>query len=128
MDEDLVLGFVNFVGMEDDGRYRYEFIFTDNIDEFWGEDFEYKPCSMINHLMPYEQYKTKTCVVKSHIKFDLVQNNSCFGMQDCLDGCIAVCWYLNDEDRNDYLYFMAGETYDEVEIKLAKKNILFDNG
>lgn len=127
MTEDLALGFVNFVGMEDDGRYRYEFIFTDNIDDFWGEDFEYKPCSIINHLMPSEQYKTKTCIVKTHIKFDLVQNNSCFGMQDCLDGCIAVCWYLNDEDRNDFLYFMAGETYDEVETKLAKKNILFDN-
>jgi hypothetical protein len=35
------LGFIRLIGEETDGYYRYEFIFTDNIDEFWGEDFEH---------------------------------------------------------------------------------------
>ena len=46
------LGFIRLIGEETDGYYRYEFIFTDNIDEFWGEDFEQKPCCLVNNLTP----------------------------------------------------------------------------
>ena len=38
--DDLRLCFVNKVGEESDGKKRYEFIFTDNIDEVWGGGFE----------------------------------------------------------------------------------------
>ena len=34
-ENEVVLGFVNLVGKEEDGKYRYEFIFTDNPDEFF---------------------------------------------------------------------------------------------
>ena len=37
-DEVLYLGFINYIGEENDGLKRYEFIFTNNKDEFWGED------------------------------------------------------------------------------------------
>lgn len=127
----LCLGFVNFVGEEEDGKYRYEFIFTDNPDEFWGEDFENKPCSLMNHLMPYDEYKTEIHSVRTKLKFDLIQNNGCFGMQDCMDGIVAVAW----EDIDDYdeypedgrLFFMFGEPYEKVEAKLALKNILMSD-
>ena len=36
------LGFIRLIGEETDGYYRYEFIFTDSIDVFWGENFEQK--------------------------------------------------------------------------------------
>lgn len=32
--EVLKLGFINLVGMENDGYYRYQFIFTNDIDNF----------------------------------------------------------------------------------------------
>ena len=32
---------VRLVGDESDGYYRYEFIFTDNPDEVWGDNLEY---------------------------------------------------------------------------------------
>ena len=38
-DKKVYLGFIKLIGEENDGYYRYEFIFTDSIDEFWGEDF-----------------------------------------------------------------------------------------
>ena len=50
------LGFIRLIGEEADGYYRYEFIFTDNIDEFWGDDFEQKPCCLVNSLIPKEEY------------------------------------------------------------------------
>ena len=40
--KDVSLLFVRLIGEETDGYYRYEFIFTDNPDEAWGEDWEHK--------------------------------------------------------------------------------------
>lgn len=126
--EELKLCFVNVVGMEEDGKYRYEFIFTDDIDNVWGENFDEKPAGLINNLMVDEQYKTETHVVRTKIKFDLVQHCCCFGMQDCMDGIVALA-YENIDDYESYpddgrLVFKFGETYFDVESKLAMKSIL----
>ena len=51
-EEVLRLGFIHLIGEETDGYYRYQFIFTNNIDEFWGENFDQKPCCLVNGLMP----------------------------------------------------------------------------
>ncbi len=121
--KDVFLLFVRLIGEENDGYYRYEFIFTDNPDEVWGDDFEYKPCSLINNLMVAEEYKTETHIVKTKIQFDLIQNNGCFGMQDCMDGVVSLCFSL-DENLNQPIILNFGDTYNEVSEKLAKNNIL----
>jgi hypothetical protein len=36
VEEEPKLGFIRLIGEESDGYYRYEFIFTNNINEFWG--------------------------------------------------------------------------------------------
>ena len=129
MNEDLAenkpvyLCFVNLVGQEEDGNYRYEFIFTDNPDEVWGDDFEYKPCSIVNGLMVAEEYKTETHIVKTKIQFYLIQNSGCFGMQDCMDGVVSLCFSL-DEDLNQPIILNFGDTYNDVAEQLAKNNIL----
>lgn len=128
---EVYLGFVRLIGEENDGYFRYEFIFTDNVDEFWGEDWEYKPASLVNDLKPSDEYITEIHIVKTKIKFDLIQNNSCFSMQDCLDGCVAIAIESIDEYENypedGRIYFMFGEEMSEVERKLALKNILMIN-
>lgn len=129
--KDIFLCFIRLIGEENDGYYRYEFIFTDNIDEVWGEDWENKPAGLVNNLIPSDEYITEVHIVKTKIKFDLIQNNNCFGMQDCTDGIIALA-YENIDDYSEYpsngrAYFMFGESIDEVERKLAMKNILFIN-
>lgn len=126
--EKIYLCFVRLIGEENDGYYRYEFIFTNNPDEAWGENWEYKPCCLVNDIMPSDEYITEIHIVKTKIKFDLVQDNCCFGMQDCLDGIVAIA-YEDIDEYDDYpndgrLVFMFGEDYDEVERKLAIKNIL----
>ena len=128
---EVYLGFVRLIGEENDGYYRYEFIFTDNPDEFWGDNFEYKPAGLVNDLIPSDEYITEIHIVKTKIKFDLVQNNMCFGMQDCMDGIVALAFENIDEYENypedGRIYFMFGEEMSEVERKLAIKNILFIN-
>lgn len=129
--KDVYLGFIRLIGEENDGYFRYEFIFTDNADEFWGDNFEYKPAGLVNDLIPSDEYITEIHIVKTKIKFDLVQNNMCFGMQDCMDGIVALAFENIDEyenyPENGRLFFMFGESFDDVERKLAIKNILMIN-
>ena len=129
--EEVKLGFIKLIGEELDGYYRYEFIFTDNIDEFWGEGFEYKPCCLVNNLTPNDEYMTEIHIVKMKIKLDLIQNSCCFGFQDCTDGIIALAWE-NMDSYDEYpddgrIFFRFGETLEEVENKLAIKNVVMIN-
>ena len=41
LDNTLYLCFIRLIGEENDGYFRYEFIFTDKPDEVWGEDFDH---------------------------------------------------------------------------------------
>ena len=125
------LGFIRLIGEETDGYYRYEFIFTDNIDEFWGENFDQKPACLVNNLTPNDIYVTEIHIVKMKIRLDLIQDNCCFGFQDCTDGIIALAWE-NVDDYDEYpeegrIFFRFGETIEDVERKLAVKNILMLN-
>jgi len=119
--------FINLVGEENDGYYRYEFIFTDNPDEAFGEDFEYKPASLVNSLYPNDEYITEIHTIKTKIKLDLIQNNSCFGMQDAMDRIVALAYENIDsyeEYPDDRIILFYGDEYSEVENKLGLRGIL----
>ncbi len=131
MEEGMKLGFINLIGQENDGYYRYEFIFTDNIDEFWCENGDQKPACLVNDLYPMDEYITEIHIVKMKIKLDLIQNNCCFSFQDCTDGICCLGWE-NTDDYTEYpeegrIFFRFGETMEEVENKLAIKNVLMLN-
>lgn len=131
-DEDLSLAFINYIGSELDGLNGYELIFTIYPDEFWGENFNYKPAGICNGLEPDRKYIQKVVKIKTFINLDLIQDSGCFSMQDCMDGIIALA-YQNLEGLDEYptdpgrLYFMFGESYEEVERKLALCHILIND-
>ena len=112
----LKLCFISLVGMESDGRYRYEFIYTDNIDEVWGDNFDYVPACLCNGLYPNDEYITEVEIVKLPCKLNLIQENCCFGMQDCYDGIIALAY----TDEDEATLFNAGDTKEEIENKLSQ--------
>jgi len=126
-DSDLSLGFINFIGTEIDGYNQYELVFTLYPDEFWGENFNYKPAGVCNGLIPDDRYVQKVVRVKTLIKLDLIQDSGCFSMQDCMDGIVSLA-YQDLTGLDEYpeyrLYLMFGEKYDEVERKLAMCHIL----
>jgi hypothetical protein len=117
------LGFIRLIGEETDGYYRYEFIFTDNIDEFWGEEFNQKPCCLVNNLVPSDEYITEIHIVKMKIKLELLQDNCCFAYSDGMDGIISIAWSENLDDN--FMRFNFGETLENVQKKLAENSILF---
>lgn len=129
--EEAKLCFINLIGEENDGYYRYEFIFTYDIDNVWGENFEQKPACLVNNLEVSDEFINEIHIVKMKVKLDLIQNNCCFSIGDCYDGIVSI-GYENMDDYDSYpkegrLFFMFGETLEEVEEKLAIKNVLMIN-
>lgn len=128
-EDTLYLGFIKLVGEEAvDGLLRYEFIFTDNIDDFWGDEFSVKPCCLSNNIAPNDEYISSIEIVRTKIKFDLAQESCCFCFQDCIDDCVALA-SENIDEYSEYpeegrLVFHFGDTFDDVSRKLAMKNIL----
>jgi len=130
-DETVYLCFIRLIGEENDGYYRYEFIFTNDIDNVWGEEFDQKPACLVNNLIVDDQFITEIHIVKMKIKLDLIQNNCCFSVSDCYDGIVSIAWQ-NLDDETEYpedgrIFFRFGETLEEVENKLAIKNVLMIN-
>lgn len=130
-DETVYLCFIRLIGEENDGYYRYEFIFTNDIDNVWGEEFDQKPACLVNNLMVDDEFITEIHIVKMKIKLDLIQNNCCFSVSDCYDGIVSIAWQ-NLDDETEYpedgrIFFRFGETLEEVENKLAIKNVLMMN-
>jgi len=131
IEEDPRLCFIKYVGEETDGYYRYEFVFTNNTSEVFGEDFNQKPACLVNNLMVDEKYIWEVHTVKMKIKLELIQDNCCFSVSDCYDGIVSLAW----EDISEYdeypeegrIFFRFGETLDEVEEKLAVKHVLMIN-
>ena len=130
-DEVVYLCLIRLIGEENDGYYRYEFIFTNNVEEVFGENFNQKPACLVNDLMVDDKYITEIHIVKTKIKLDLIQDNCCFSIADSYDGIISIAWEntdLYDEYPEDgRIFFRFGETLNEVENKLAIKNILMLN-
>ena len=112
--DELYLCFIRLIGEENDGFYRYEFIFTDNVDEVFGEDFNQKPSCLVNDLMVDEQYVTEVHIVRTKIKLDLIQNSCCFSVSDSYDGIVSIAWE-NIDDMDEFpeegrIFFKFGES------------------
>lgn len=131
MEENIYLCLINLIGEENDGYYRYEFIFTSDIDNVWGENFDQKPACLVNDLMVNDEFITEIHIVKMKIKLDLIQNNCCFSISDAYDGILSIAYESLDGydsfPEDGRLYFMFGEELKEVERKLAIKNVLMLN-
>lgn len=127
--ENVNLCFINFIGTDIDGNNTYEFLFTHDIDTFWGENFEIVPSGLCNQLTPNEDSFNIVKYIKTDLKLCLAQNSCCHSFQDTIDGILALAYedistydYYPDDGR---LVFHFGEQFNDVELKLAKKHIVF---
>lgn len=122
------LVFIRLIGIEDDNYYRYEFMFTTDINSFEIEE-DNEHCCLSNTIHPITE--TSIHNVKMKIKLDLIQNNCCFSFQHTKLGIVALAWE-NTDAYSEYpedgrIFFNFGETLEEVEDKLAVKGVLMIN-
>ena len=120
--DNVFLAFVDYEGKSVDGKYIYRFDFTIDKETAWGDYFNIAPSIIVPGLV-----LDKNCVssyLRCIIPVELItaKGNSCFSMQDCIDGILPLAFCEIGPDMLKYegkpLNFMFGERIDEVRLKL----------
>lgn len=89
--EEEVLAFVDVAPNKTlDGKFLYKAYFTTDSSVVWGNDWNVVPCSIIPNITPDKTTVYSITEFKSNVKYNLAKVNSCFSMQDCIDGIIAL--------------------------------------
>lgn len=121
---DKLLIYINCVGPSYDGKYSYEFMFTDDIEGVDGENWDTYPASGLPE--PPLEYTNSVRVIKTDLKLTLIQNSDTFSLWDAVDDVIALAW----EETKDYdeypdvrISFKFGETIESIENKLYQKEL-----
>ena len=114
------------MGPNHKGNYIYEFIFGSNKDDVDGEDWD----SCGKGLSPDNEFIEKVGIIEeSNIKFNVIQVNDFFCVDDAKDNIIALAWEdfdnYDDEDLipEKRLVFHFGEMENVVVDKLYERDI-----
>jgi hypothetical protein len=122
--------YVNELGPNYKGDNIYEFIFSDNITDVWGEMWESKPSNGYP-LPPDLEHIKKVGVLKNDkISLSVIQKSDYFSMIDAIDDVVALGWENESElinfDLVKRLVFRFGETEENVKNKLYERDIVLE--
>ena len=122
--------YVNELGPNYKGDNIYEFIFSDTLENIWGENWESKPSNGYPHPPNLEFIKKVGVLKNDKITMSVVQNSDFFSMVDAIDGVIALSWEneSDDIDFNHYtrLVFRFGDDEKSVKDKLYERDIVLE--
>ena len=114
----LKLVYINYIGKNTNRENEYEFLFSESPYDVWGENWE-MPCPSAYHdLKPKEGTYSLVKRLSTNKDFFCVQQNSCFSMQDCMDGIIALMWFY--DKKGEPIIFNYGDNYNDVVNKLTE--------
>ena len=122
--------YVNELGPNYKGDNIYEFIFTNDLTDIWGEYWDSKPSNGYP-LPPNIDHVNKVGVLKNDkISMSVIQNSDYFSMIDAIDGIIALSWE-NEDEEIDYnhqkrLVFKFGEDEQSVKDKLYERDFVLE--
>ena len=122
--------YVNELGPNYKGDNIYEFIFSNNTKDIWGESWESKPANGYP-LPPDLEHIKKVGVLKNDlITMSVIQNSDYFSMIDAMDDIIALAFENDNEDvdfeHQKRLVFKFGETEQSVKDKLYERDIVLE--
>ena len=122
--------YVNELGPNYKGDNIYEFIFSDTLENIWGENWESKPSNGYPYPPNLEFIKKVGVLKNDKITMSVVQNSDFFSMVDAIDGVIALSWENenDDIDFNHYtrLVFRFGDDEKSVKDKLYERDIVLE--
>ena len=122
--------YVNELGPNYKGDNIYEFIFSDSVENVWGESWESKPSNGYPLPPDIEHIKNVGVLKNDQITMSVIQNSDYFSMIDSIDGIISLA-YENESDDVDFdrqtrLVFSFGETEESVKNKLYERDIVLE--
>lgn len=121
--------YINGLGPNYRGENIYEFIFSDSINEIWGESWELKPAHGYPSPPDVEHVKKVGTLTNGEITLELVQNSDVFSVQDSIDGVLALGW--EKEEDIDFslvkrLVFKFGDEEQIVKDKLYERDLVLE--
>ena len=119
--------YINGMGPNYKGENIYEFIFSDSIDDVWGENWEAKPANGYPSPPDVEHVKKVGVLTNGEITLELVQESDVFSVQDAIDGVLALGW--EKEEDIDFslvkrLVFKYGDQEQDVKDKLYERDLV----
>ncbi len=125
------LAYVRPVGKNSQGLNEYEFFFTETLDRVWGQDWNELCPSACGDIPPDPSTYNEIDRLATDIKFNCAQENSCFSMQDMIDGILVVC-HESLDGMEEYptpfrLVFKFGETKENVVDLLSQREQFFSS-
>ena len=124
------LVYINELGPNYKGDNTYEFIFSENIDEIWGNDWDAKPSNSYPSPPDIEYVSKVGTLKKNGISFSVVQNSDYFCMEDAIQEVICLGWE-NESDEYDFtqckrLVFRFGEDETSIKDKLYERDMVLE--
>ena len=127
--KELSLVYVYPVGHSSQDVYEYEFFFSETPEVTFG-DYWYVMCpAACGDVTPEESSYSEIRHLKTDMKLICAQENTCFSMQDCIDGCIALCFQdINGlEEYPEHRFIVPfGEKYSDVVDQLHVLDLDFE--
>ncbi len=126
----MYLIFVNELGPNYKGDNIYEFIFSDTINDIWGESWESIPCNGYPQPPNIELIKKVGVLKNDKIVLSVIQKSDYFSMMDAIDDVVALAWE-NQTDLVNFnldkrLVFRFGENEESVKNKLYERDIVLE--
>lgn len=122
--------YVNELGPNYKGDNIYEFIFSVDLENIWGDSWESKPSNGYPSPPDLEHINKVGVLKNDKITLSVIQNSDYFSMMDAIDGVIALSWENETEttnfEINKRLVFRFGETEESVKNKLYERDIVLE--
>jgi hypothetical protein len=122
--------YINELGPNYKGDNIYEFIFSDTLENIWGDSWESKPAN--DYPQPPElEFIKKVGILKNNlVSLSVIQKSDYFSMIDAMDDVIALGWE-NESDSINFdidkrLVFRFGETEETVKNKLYERDLILE--
>ena len=111
----LYLVYVNPVGKDSNDLFEYEFFFSETPENVWGEDWNIACPAACGDTLPDPTTYSEIKTIKTDIPLFCAQQNTCFSLQDCIDGIVCLAF---SENENIFTVFNFNENYLEVMKKI----------
>ena len=122
--------FVNELGPNYKGDNIYEFIFSDKIDDVWGEMWDSKPSNGYPNPPDIQHIKKVGVLKNDKITLSVIQKSDYFSMIDAIDDVVALAWE-NENDGVNFdlvkrLVFRYGDSEEIIKNKLYERDIVLE--
>ena len=118
----LHLVYINPIGKDSNDLYEYEFFFSETPDIVWGQDWNIACPAACENTLPDPETYSEVKTLKTEIPLFCVQQNTCFSIQDCIDGIVCLGYFQTDKG---VVKFDFSETIYNVIEKIENNNFIF---